>query len=514
MDNNINKPNLSFPVIFQKVDEVENSDGRFTKVKCWLMHTEENLNKSYFSQNVIENAIPTLQYIPLVGFIEENSQGEEDFSNHRYVITKDDKGVRRKYCGSAYGVVLSNEDNNAHFEERLCDDGVTRNFLVADGIMWNFLEDSSNIVNRDMIKNHSIELDEDSIEGHMDDKGIFHFDKFSFRAACILGGNYDPAMTGSTIEVQFTMNDFVKNIQSELNDKYNSFTKIVNDINFTKVVNEKNNDGGIENMSKTNFTQTLLEQFSDISKIVKSQETFKDRWGDEIPRYYAVDVQENEVIVVDRSQGYNYFGLPFTMNGDKAEIDFACGKRKKLRYENYEEGSTTPEDSFDFGKHISEIEETAFAKVEEANAKVEEAEGKVAEFETKVTELEGAKKTAETNYTQIKINYDEMKSKYDEFVKTEQARADAELEAQKNAEFAKYETVLADNVEFEALKEKKADMTVKEIEGECAVLFARKSLGQANFTKSDKGMTAGIINNDNEDDGFVVTKYGAIPVRH
>ena len=498
-ESKIKKSALSFPVTFEKVEEVGASDNRFTRIKCWLMHTGENYNNSDFSRQVIENAIPTLSYIPVVGFIEDNGLGEKDFSDHRYVITKDDGKLRRKYMGSAYGVILSSEDNNAHFETKLCDDGVEREFIVADGVMWNFLEDSSDIVNRDIIKDHSIELDEDSIEGYEDeDTGVFHFTKISFRAACILGGDAQPAMEGSTVEVQFTMSDFVKSIQSELSDKYTTFTKMVN---------EKTNQGGTKTMPNTDFAQTVMEQFSDISNTVSSYEFMEDSWGDSVPRYYLHDIQDNEVIVVDRKNNYQFYGFPFTVNGDKAEIDFACGgKRKKTRYENYEDGATAPNGSFDFGKHIEEIEKTAYAKVEEANEKV-------SEYEEKANKAEEAKVEAETNYTNVKADYDELKPKYDEFVKAEQARIDAELDAQKDAEFAKYESVLTDNVEFEALKEKKADMTVKEIESECAILYARKNLAQSNFSKADKGtMTAGIVD-DGEKDGFVSTKYGYIPVR-
>ena len=361
-------------------------------------------------------------------------------------------------------------------------------------------EDSSEIMNNDLIKNQSMELWDDgsSIEGYEDENGLFHFTNFSFRAACILGKDYEPAMINSTIEVQFTMSDFVRSFQSELNDKFTAFTKMVN---------EKTNQGGIKTMPNTDFTQTVLQQFEDISTMVKEYEAIVDRWGDSRPRFYAVDIQENEVIVVDRKSGYNYFGFTFTMNGDKPEIDFTSGKRKKLRYEDYVEGVAVPEGSFDFGNHISEIEDTAFAKVEDANAKVTEAEDKVAEAEE-------AKNTAETNYSQIKSDYDEMKPKYDDYVKAEQARIEAELDAQKDAEFAKYETVLSGETEFEDLKSKKSEMTVKEIEGECAILYARKNLAQTNFSKSNnKPMTASIPDNDGMADGFVVTKYGNIPVK-
>ena len=505
-ESKIKKSALSFPVMFEKVEEIESADGRFTKVRIWLMHLGENFNGSVFSKEAVDDAIHTLEYIPIVAFLENNKAGEKDCSNHRYIITKDEKGVRRKYVGNAYGVIMSSEDNNAHYEERLCDDGETRTFLVVDGLIWNMFEDSSEIINRDLIKNQSMELYDDgsSMEGYEDEDGLFHFTKFSFRAACILGDDYEPAMINSTVEVQFTMSDFVKDIQSELNDKF---------ITFTKMVNEKTNQGGTEAMPNTDFTQTLLAQFEDISAMVRQHETFVDRWGYECSRYYAVDIQENEVIVVDAKNSYNYFGLSFTMNGDKAEIDFESAKRKKLRYEDYDDGSSV-EGAFDFGKHIEEIENNAFAKVEEANTKLSETENKVSEYEAKVSEFEAAKNEIEEKFNQVNAEFEEMKPKYEDFVKAEQARIEAELDAQKDAEFAKYEAVLADDVNFAALKEKKSEMTVKEIESECAIMYARKNLAQTNFSKSNEGvMTAGLIQ-DNEKEGFVYSeRYGYVPTK-
>ena len=507
MEKQFDKHKLSFPVIFEKVDEIKSNDTRFTRLKCWLMHTGENYNKSEFSHDVIEKAIPTLSYIPLVGFIENNELGEKDFSDHRYVITKDDGKVRRKYMGSAYGVILSSEDNNAHFENKICDDGIEREFIVADAIAWNFLEDGCEILNRDIIKDHSIELDEDSIEGYEDESGIFHFTRFSFRAACVLGGSAQPAMEGSTVEVQFSVSDFVRNIQNELNNKYKEFTKIANENIFTKKDEVKNNQGGNITMPNIDFAQTVLEQFTDISNIVSEYETIQDRWGDSYPRYYLHDIQDEEVIVVDSKNNYQFYGFPLSFEGDKPIIDFACGgKRKKTRYENYEEGTVEPQGAFDFGKHISDIEEIAFSKIEEANKKI-------AEYEEKISEIEEDKKDVEANYTSIKEKYEQLKPKYDDYVRAEQARAEEELDAQKDAEFAKYESVLKDNADFELLKEKKSEMTVKEIESECSILFARKSLAQTNFSKNNNGEMTAVLSNDVDKDGYVETRYGFIPVK-
>lgn len=518
MEKQIDKHKLSFPVTFEKIGEIKNSDTRFTKLKCWLMHTGENLNYSSFSREVIENAIPTLAYIPVVGFLETNEIGEEDFSDHRYVVTKDYDGVKRKYCGSAYGVILSSEDNNAHFETKICDDGIEREFIVADAVAWNFLENSSQILNRDMIKDHSIELDENSIEGYEDEEtGIFHFTNFSFRAACVLGNGVIPAMAGSVVEVvNFSLNDFAKDVQRELINKYSEFTKLVNDTasadivdekSFTEQnqVDEKNNQGGMVAMSNIDFAA----KFEKISTMVGQHETFTDKFNAEKSRFEIVDVRDNEVIVVDKMNGYDCFGLSFTEdNGEEIEINFENAKKKKICFEDCTEGDVVHEGVFNFGKHINEIENSAYAKIEEANIKI-------SEYETKVSEIEQLKSEVEANYTQIKSEYDEMKSKYDAYVQAEELRQMNELNAQKDAKFAEYESILGENADFIALKERKGEMSVDEIEKECAVIYVRENRAKLNFSISNQSSAiVGVLEDkDDSDDKYVDTKYGRIPVR-
>lgn len=498
MSEKIKSSVLSFPVFFEKINDYSIEDDRFTRVKVYLMHTGLNFNNSIFEKDVVEDAIPSLEYIPIVGFIQDKLFEGKDFTEHKYIITKDEKGVRKKYIGHGYGVILSSQDNNAHFEMRTCDDGIKREFLVVDGVIWNMFEDSYEIINRDIVKNHSMELHEPSIDGYEDENGCFHFTKFSFRAACILGNDTEPAMINSTVEVQFTISDFVKNIQSELNDKYVSFTKMVN----------KNKEGGTETMPSTDFTQTVLQQFEDISNTVRQYAIVKDRWGDAVPRYYAMDIQDNEVIVTDRANNYQYYGFPFTMNGDKAEIDFTKGIRKKLCYTNYEDGVEPPQGGFDFGKHISKIEETAFEKVTTAESKVANAEEKVT--------------TAESNYSTIKKDYDSIKPKYDEYVKAEQKQKEDELKAKKDAMFEKFEKELGENTDFVALKENKAELSVDEIETKCSLLYTRNRMKQekdnsdkSNFSKAGSAVV-GIMDDESgadESTNYIPTKYGNIPIK-
>ena len=499
----MNQSICSLPIYFSVKNEVSNKDDRFLEVEIDVLHEGLNLNKSIFSKEVVNENIDTIKNTPILGFIRELSDGENDFKGHEYIIIKTDKNkLTRKYVGSAFGLIP--ESCNARWITKMSEDGQERDYLRVDGLLWTKFSDSIDIMIRDIEKPHSMELFPDNINGYENEDGNFVFTSFNFDGCCILGSTDDiqPAMISSNIkikdyEVQFSLKDFVRNVQTELNDKYKTFTEL-------KVVNEKTN-GGVEVMDNNNFTQTMLEQFSDISQMVSQQEVFTDKFGYECPRYYTVDIQENEVIVVDAMNNYNYFGISFATEGDKPVLNFESAKRKKLRYEDYEENSSI-EGAFDFGKHIEKIKNDAFVKVSEYEAKISEAN-------TKVSEFEAAKNEIEEKYNQINAEFEEMKPKYEDYVKAEQIRIEAELDAQKDAEFTKYETVLADDVDFAALKEKKSEMTVKEVESELAIMYARKSLANANFSKLNDGvMTAGLIN-EVEKNGFADTKYGLIPIK-
>jgi len=483
---NLKKSILSFPVMFQKVGtEFMAEDARFTKVKVWLMHLGQNFNGGIFEKSVVDTALSTLDYIPIVGFIEDNSAGEKDFSDHRYIITKkDNQGSIRKYIGNAYGVIKSTFDNNAHYEKRICDDGVERTFLVVDGLMWNMFDDSSDIINRDLTKSHSMELwdDDDSIDGYEDEDNIFHFTKFSFRAACILGQDQEPGMINSTIEVQFTLADFVKNIQNELSNKL---------IEFTKTIDKQ---GGNNNMPKTDFSLTATEQFENISQIVSQQDTIKNYWGDDVPRYYLRDIQDNEVIVVDRGKNYNTYGFSFTANGDNTEIDFESGKRKKLRYDDFVEGAVELEGAFNFDKHIKDFEESVTKKIA---AVVDE------------------KMSVESNYSKVKKEFDEIKPLYEKLSAAENARAEEKVSEQKEVLFLKFDAHLSDVADYVEIKEKSNELSIEEINEQCALLYVKKTLDiKTDFLKSKNEDALDIPNPHTEDGDFIKTKYGYIPVNH
>lgn len=186
------------PVLFQPMKNFNVQDTRFTKVKMWLMHLDENLNGSVFTKEVVERAIPTLTNTPIMGSFNSESG---DFEGHEMAVEKNKDGeIQLKNLTVPYGVIP--EDNSAQFEERVGDDGVTRTYLTVEGLLWNKWQDGINVITSKNGKTgQSMEITDH--DGHFTNDA-FHFTEFKFNGACLLGDEVEPAMKNSTVELAFS----------------------------------------------------------------------------------------------------------------------------------------------------------------------------------------------------------------------------------------------------------------------------------------------------------------------
>jgi hypothetical protein len=405
--------NKQVPIVFQKLKTFEAEDTRFLQVKIWLMHLEENLNGSFFSKESVEEAIPTLANTPILAYIEKNKDDENDFSDHRQVLVKEDGKYKIKYIGQAIGVIP--ETNNAQFEKRVCDDGIEREFLTCEGLVWdNKWDDAPDVLNRDLIKAQSMEL-HDEYEGNFNEEdNLFHFTKFKFYGACALGKDVLPAMRSATIEVQnFSFDNFAKEVQEKM-EQFKQFS--LNNQSSSEVdikVSESNNqefnqEGGnsvdekLEFLKKYNLTQEQLDfsidelsleeldeklktfsvkaeektedpketeaKFSLTSEQFREElvnqlrtEKYTDDWGWEYSRYSYVDAKDNIVFAYDRNDNWKLYGFEFTVNGDSIAINFESKKRKKFEIVDFEEGVSTefqvfPQEAIDYAVKVKEQE--------------------------------------------------------------------------------------------------------------------------------------------------------------
>lgn len=198
---------VSLPTRFEK-SEGQEPDSRFQKVKIYIAHTGENLNHSIFSHDVLENMIPTLANIPILGYVGVNDENDEDFRGHEKRLSINDGKFKVSFETHAYGFVPV--DNNAHFETT-----GGKEWLVTDGYLWTRFVDAMELFDESNgSKGQSMEISD--ADGYTDDRGRVVFTNATFTGLCILGDDVPPAMTGSTISTVFSKEDFKSTFEEML----------------------------------------------------------------------------------------------------------------------------------------------------------------------------------------------------------------------------------------------------------------------------------------------------------
>jgi hypothetical protein len=425
------KINTGIPIQFEKQEDSE--DSRFTKVKVYLMHTGKNLNNSIFTKSVVEDALPSLSNIPIVGYISTDNLNQSDFVGHEQRIVIDKDGVSVEYLGRVYGTIP--ETNNATFETKNVN-GVEREYLVCEGLLYNKFPEAIDIFERDGSKSQSMELESKSIEGKFDKKGVFEFSKFKFEAACVLGDGITPAMTGSLIE-KFsvsTMQEEFRELLAEFNNNYTSFktskeggetvdkklelleqfSQIGEDV--LEKVKESLEIYSLEDLENKLFQMSeseprIDEEIADESnnenpeqftltgnqlrneiRNALSKDTYTDDWGWTSRSYWFVDHDENRVIAED-SQGNRLVALSYSLSGDFVEIDFASKKPVKISYVDMEGDSQAEFTLTSKERKEFELEQKKELVTKEIEDKFTEDKKKIEDTQNELTSLREFKAT-------------------------------------------------------------------------------------------------------------------------
>lgn len=507
--------NQRYPVSFIKKGEYESSDFRFIDVSIDVMHTGANLNKTSFTKDAINKAVPTIRNTPILGYVvDELDEEDKDFKGHEHELRITDKDVKYVYAGQAYGVIP--ESCNPRWIVKDDGTGIEREYLRVDGLIWTKFSDPVDIFTRDGTKNHSVELT-DMACGPADKNGNVPVGSFKFDGCCILSTtdpSIKPAMTGSCVTANFSVEDITAQIRDRLyeyqaiqqnytaqndnpSDEEKGDTTPMNE-------NEKNSVATAENTAAENHetatppaentvqepeTQTTEKSVpaegEDKTPAAENTVANKDegeaaptentaptaegepaasseftltanqlrdevynalleiqvpsRWDHEcmIPKYWLTDIQDNEVIVTD-SGTYQLMGIPYSMNGDNVVLEYENIKRKKVVYEDWDNGDVMP--------------------------------GLITMFSTltdKLVELSDS-------YTKAANEVSEIKPKLEAYQQAEADAKAAEMEAKRNALFTTFDEKLGADAEYIALKENK-EISYSDLETKCYALVGRKS---------------------------------------
>lgn len=505
--------NQRYPVSFIKKGEYESSDFRFIDVSIDVMHTGANFNKTSFTKDAINKAVPTIRNTPILGYVvDELDEEDKDFKGHEHELRITDKDVKYVYAGQAYGVIP--ESCNPRWIVKDDGTGIEREYLRVDGLIWTKFSDPVDIFTRDGTKNHSVELT-DMACGPADKNGNVPVGSFKFDGCCILSTtdpSIKPAMTGSCVTANFSVEDITAQIRDRLyeyqaiqqnytaqndnpSDEEKGDTTPMNENEIKTPGVEENQvpaentvaptepagneatppnentvtepaaapaeenaapttepepapaePAGTENTAPTEnepaagaeFTLSANQLRDEIyNALLKVQ--VPSRWDSDcmIPKYWLTDILDSEVIVTD-SGTYQLMGIPYSMNGDNVVLDYANIKRKKVTYEDWDEGDVMP--------------------------------GLITMFSTltdKLVELSDS-------FTKAANEVSEIKPKLEAYQQAEADAKAAEMEAKRNALFATFDEKLGADAEYIALKENK-EISYSDLETKCYALVGRKS---------------------------------------
>lgn len=377
----------------------------------------------YMEKGSLDSISESINLKPILCAYETNEEGDKtDFKGHEieYQILKDGEKttIKTVYIEQPVGVL---EDSNFKVEEI---DGV--NWVSCDGYLYNeYCNDAVRILDESNGEK-SVSIEFKILDGFEDDDDkLYHVTKIHFLGVTLLGESHNPAITGASI-TKFT-------------EKHNAlfteqFEKIVESVN-----RYKQNEGG-ERMKREDLIKKYehlkgVDQFEliisnesvsleelktqlfalsnrQIEKAVR--EALRDKtitkdygYGDcyEMQKYYYEDMiqEDNIAICEDNENYYAYYGIPFTMQGDKAILEYDKAER-------YVRG--------DWRKYQGDIAEIPVnpSVVAETKAIIENLECKIKENETLSNELISIK----ANFTDVKGELENSKVELERLKKFEE----------------------------------------------------------------------------------------------
>lgn len=201
-----------------KINPIKPLNNEMTLCRCYIMATGKNRNLSNISKGVVNNALPTLFNIPVVGHMYTDSEGQYHMGGHDMALVKDDKGnYVFKMLTVPYGVVPI--QNNIHYEDVVDKAGNTTTYLVGDVILWTgrYPELKDAIYSEETYFGQSMEIQVISVAPlgkTEEDKKYMNIKEFTFSALCLLGKsdneeeNREPCFPEAKVEpYQFTLSD-------------------------------------------------------------------------------------------------------------------------------------------------------------------------------------------------------------------------------------------------------------------------------------------------------------------
>lgn len=421
-----------------------------SKCEIKVLYLGENRNRSYISKEVATEMAKTLRGAPIVGYYKET---KEDFADHGEKIIMDDEGIHFKCMTRPYGFV--SPDASVWFQkfEDYDDFGnsVTREYLMTTGFLWTGqYEECKSAVEGDG-KPHSMELDEQTLDGHWSQNSktgieFFIINDAIFSKLCILGDDVEPCFEGSSVtapnvSASFSLDDgFRKTLFTMMQDLQVALK-----------------GGNQMSLDENNIKEPVVEGGE---SEIATPENFEAENPDIVDNSVQDTSTENqENIETPVSEDFS--------KEDEENSEFKCGDKEKKK-----------------SKCAKKEEDASDDKSDEDEKDDKEDDEDKKKFSALSAEHE-----------QLKQQYSELQANYQALVEFKN-----EIERAKKEEMINSFYMLSDEDKQEVI-ENKDKFTLAEIESKLSVIFAKKSLAEMNSkteTENSSNPSVTFSLNDNE----------------
>lgn len=442
----------SIPIKFAKYEKINDT---VSKVKVYIQYANKNRNGSYMSKDAIEKAVATLYGVPVVG---EYKKSKEDFGDHGGKIIIDSDGIEYIQTTVPYGFIpLEDEYANVNWEEVEEEDGEKREYLVADAYLWKkrYPEVESVFENG---ANQSMEIDINDYEWS-EELDAWNLKDFSYSALCLLGLDVEPAFESASVKAYSLNKDEFKA----------EFSLMMKEIKESFQVEEKEE-------LEVSVEENLQEEFEQIEEVIEIEEVVEENKTKTERQFAKFELSFYDI----ENKIYNMIN----------EID-------EDGYMSYDYWIC---DVYPTYAIIRNYEEQKYYKLpytidEEDNIMIGE---KVEVFSMWLTQDE-------------KDSLESMQSEFSIMKEKEQLEVEAQLNAQKDELFEKYDELLLENEEYEKIKESKSEYSIESLETTLAVLYVKSSV-QFSAKQSNKSSIIKLGNEDelNKKTKPVVDPYGGL----
>jgi hypothetical protein len=482
------KKTLKFDI---DLSNIEKLNPLFSKATVKVLYTGNNRNNTYFSKESVENALPSIFGIPIIG---EYLKEKDNFGSHGGKIVLSDQGIEYIQTTQPYGFVP--ESANIHWESITEEKGDVHDYLVIDdAYLWTGrYEELDDLLNEPYGQSMEIEVEDGEFE-EIDGQQTYNVKSFVFSALCILGiekngeGEVEPCFESASIAgYSLNKDDFKKQFKqmlSELkfslksskqvdNTKEGGLNKLDDKLELLKKYSISEEDLKAKNIDLEKFSLEDLEsklkeikskndaqfaltgeQFVEEMQNVLSKEKIKDDWDYEYSRYRYVDYDESmtQVFAIDRADQYKLYGFAYSVNGDAVTINFDTKARKKVQFVDFEGADGTAIDEI-----VVPSEDVDFA-------------------------IKKTEKQAEEKYSKdIQTEQDKYSALEEKVSSLEKFKADKTKEERRNAEealFSRFESELEKD-EIEAVKVEASKFSIEDLESHLFALVGKK---KAKFAK-------------------------------